>query len=193
MRTTLAAFLILLIGPIAVAQSLVAQRESSLSNSRTDSDARPRTESAVFAGGCFWCTELAFEQLKGVIDVESGYCGGTQATANYAKVHKGATRHAEAIRVTFEPERISYDQLLDVFFDAHDPTQLNRQGEDDVGRHYRSAIFFADNEQKKASEDKIKRLQRKNAYGRRIVTRLEPLEAFYPAEDYHQDYARQHP
>ena len=105
-------------------------------------------ETAVFAGGCFWCTEAVFEQLRGVSDVESGYCGGSQATADYEQVHEGTTRHAEAIRVTYDPAKIRYDQLLDVFFDAHDPTQLNRQGPADVGRQYRSAIFFANDGQK---------------------------------------------
>jgi methionine-S-sulfoxide reductase len=98
-----------------------------------------KTETAVFAGGCFWCTEFAFEQVAGVVDVESGYCGGTKATANYDRVHLGTTAHAEAIRVTYDPNKVSYEDLLAVFFDAHDPTQLNRQGEGDIGRQYRSA------------------------------------------------------
>jgi len=193
MRTTLATLAILLIGPMALAQSIVADSQPLARNAASSGENRLRTETAVFAGGCFWCTELVFEQLKGVVDVESGYCGGTKATANYAKVHQGATRHAEAIRVTFVPEKIRYDQLLDVFFDAHDPTQLNRQGDEDVGRQYRSAIFFANDEQKKEADKKIKQLQRKNVYPRRIVTRLEPLVTFYPAEGDHQDFARHNP
>ena len=159
-------------------------------------ESRPRQhklEVAVFAGGCFWCTELAFEQLKGVFDAESGYTGGTRATANYGQVHQGSTRHAEAVRVTFDPQTISYRQLLDVFFDAHDPTQLNRQGEDDVGKHYRSAIFFANDEQKQQAEAKIDDLRRQKIYKRRIVTRLEPLGEFYPAELEHQNFARLNP
>jgi methionine-S-sulfoxide reductase len=103
---------------------------------------------AVFAGGCFWCTEAAFEQLAGVLDVESGYAGGSADTANYKAVCGGDTGHAEAIRITYDPARITFDQLLAVFFDAHDPTQLNRQG-NDTGTQYRSAIFFADETQKK--------------------------------------------
>lgn len=151
------------------------------------------TETAIFAGGCFWCTEFAFEQLAGVIDVESGYCGGTKATANYDRVHLGTTAHAEAIRVTYNPNAISYDDLLDVFFDAHNPTQLNRQGENDIGRQYRSAIFFANDEQKKQAEAKIAELEAKKVFKRRIVTKLEPLKEFFPAEAYHQDFARRNP
>ena len=147
---------------------------------------------AVFAGGCFWCTEAAFEQLEGVADVESGYSGGAQQTADYESVSSGQTGHAEAIRVTYNANRISYDQLLDVFFDAHDPTQLNRQGAD-VGTQYRSAIFFANDQQKKAAEAKIEQLTKAKAFHRPIVTTLEPLTSFYTAEAYHQDYARNNP
>lgn len=147
-------------------------------------------ETAVFAGGCFWCTELAFEQIKGVIDVESGYCGGTAKTANYWRVHRGTTGHAEAIRVTYDPKEITYEQLLNVFFSAHDPTQLNRQGEDDVGKHYRSAIFYADDAQKEKAQARIDDLTKKKVFKRRIVTKLEPLGEFYPAEVEHQDFAR---
>jgi methionine-S-sulfoxide reductase len=150
------------------------------------------TATAVFAGGCFWCTEAAFEQLEGVLDVTSGYAGGSAETANYRAVCTGATGHAEAIRIMYDPARISYDQLLDVFFDAHDPTQLNRQGAD-VGTQYRSAIFFADDAQRRAAEAKIQKLNEAKAFNRPIATTLEPLGEFYPAEDYHQDYARLNP
>ncbi|MFN0021131.1 MAG: peptide-methionine (S)-S-oxide reductase MsrA [Pirellulaceae bacterium] len=146
----------------------------------------------VLAGGCFWCTEAAFEQLKGVSDVESGYAGGTKETANYEAVCKGNTGHAEVIRITYDPAKISYETLLDVFFDAHDPTTLNRQGAD-TGTQYRSAIFVADNEQRKVAEQKIAQLNSSGHFSRPIVTSIEPLTAFYPAEQYHQDYARQHP
>jgi len=156
----------------------------------TESD---KTATAVFAGGCFWCTEAAFQQLRGVSDVESGYAGGTEATATYEQVSTGRTGHAEAIRVTYDPAKITYDQLLMVFFDAHDPTQLNRQGPD-IGKQYRSAIFFADDEQKKAAEAKIHDLTEHKAYGpRRVVTKLEPLVKFFPAELYHQDYVLHNP
>jgi peptide methionine sulfoxide reductase msrA/msrB len=150
------------------------------------------TATAVFAGGCFWCTEAAFEQLDGVRDVQSGYAGGAAETAHYRRVCDGDTGHAEAIRITFDPKHISYDQLLDVFFDAHDPTQLNGQGAD-LGTQYRSAIFFASEDEKRAAEAKIKQLTAAGAFPRRIVTTLEPLKAFYPAEEYHQDYARRNP
>ncbi len=161
----------------------------------TDSSKKspPKIETAIFAGGCFWCMEAVFEQLKGVSDVETGYCGGTASTASYEQVHTGGTRHAEAIRVTYHPDTISYDQLLDVFFDAHDPTQRNRQGENDIGRQYRSAIFFASDGQKKQAEAKIARLQADKVYKKRIVTRLEPLGTFYPAEEVHQDFASKYP
>jgi methionine-S-sulfoxide reductase len=147
---------------------------------------------AVFAGGCFWCTEAAFEQLEGVSDVTSGYAGGAAETANYEAVCRGDTGHAEVIRITYDPAKISYDQLLEVFFDAHDPTQLNRQG-NDRGTQYRSAIFYADDEQRRAAEIKIKALSERQAFPAPIVTTLEPLKAFYPAEQYHQDYARHNP
>ncbi len=151
-----------------------------------------RTATAVLAGGCFWCTEAAFEQLEGVLDVQSGYAGGAPDTANYKRVCEGDTGHAEAIRITFDPERISYERLLDVFFDAHDPTQLNGQG-NDLGTQYRSAIFYASAAEKRAAEAAISRLTEAHTFKRPIVTSLEPLVEFYPAEEYHQDYARHHP
>jgi methionine-S-sulfoxide reductase len=145
----------------------------------------------VLAGGCFWCTEAAFEQLAGVRDVTSGYAGGSKETANYKRVCDGDTGHAEVIRVTYDPAVISLDTLLSVFFDAHDPTMLNRQGAD-VGTQYRSAIFYADETQKQAAEAKIKELTDKKHFTSPIVTKVEPLVEFFPAEDYHQDYAQQH-
>jgi len=151
-----------------------------------------KQSAAVLAGGCFWCTEAAFEQLEGVIDVTSGYTGGSAETANYRAFCGGDTRHAEAIRITYDPAKISCEKLLDVFFDAHDPTQLNRQG-NDMGTQYRSAIFYASEEEKRIAEAKIRALDEKRAFARPIVTKLEPLGEFYPAEDYHQDYARQNP
>jgi peptide methionine sulfoxide reductase msrA/msrB len=147
---------------------------------------------AVFAGGCFWCTEAAFEQLDGVLDVVSGYSGGTKESANYETVCSGRTGHAEAIRINYDPRRISYDRLLDVFFDAHDPTQLNGQGAD-IGTQYRSAIFFGSDEERRAAQAKIKQLADSKRFAKPIVTMLEPLKEFFPAEDYHQDYARNNP
>src|SRR5438093_12200353 len=151
-----------------------------------------QTKTAVLAGGCFWCTEAAFEQLEGVVDVTSGYAGGLAETANYRAVCGGDTGHAEAIKISYDPAKISYEQLLDVFFDAHDPTQLNRQG-NDVGTQYRSAIFYANEDEKRVAETKIRQLNDSKHFARPIVTTLEPLVEFFPAEDYHQDYARLNP
>jgi methionine-S-sulfoxide reductase len=149
-------------------------------------------EEAVFAGGCFWCTEAAFDQLQGVADVTSGYTGGSASTANYEAVCTGETGHAEAIRVLYDPAKISYEQLLEVFFDAHDPTQLNRQG-NDIGTQYRSAIFYANEQQRQVAAAKIQELDAAGTFASPIVTTLEPLTAFYPAEAYHQNYAQLNP
>lgn len=147
---------------------------------------------AVFAGGCFWCTEAAFEQLEGVSDVVSGYAGGSKETANYQAVCRGTTGHAEVIRIAYDPAKISFSQLLDVFFVAHDPTQLNRQGAD-VGTQYRSAIFYSSESEKELAQNAIAKLNASGALGRPIATTLEPLVEFFPAEGYHQDYARANP
>lgn len=150
-------------------------------------------QSAVLAAGCFWCVEAVFRQLDGVLEVVSGYAGGTAATADYRTVCTGRTDHAEVIRVRFDPTKISFGEILKVFFSvAHDPTQLDRQGAD-VGRQYRSSIFYADEDQRRVAAAYIERLNAENVFGRPVVTRLEPLEAFYPAEDYHQDYAALNP
>lgn len=140
---------------------------------------------ATLAGGCFWCTEAVFLSLKGVEAVESGYIGGTRANPTYEEVCTGATGHAEAIRITYDPDVISYADLLDIFFATHDPTTLNRQG-NDVGTQYRSAIFPHDAAQEADARAAIVRAQADRAD--RIVTAIEPLAAWYPAEDYHQDY-----
>lgn len=148
---------------------------------------------AVLAGGCFWCTEAVFRSLDGVTDVRSGYAGGTAETADYKTVCSGTTDHAEAIEIKYDPSRTSFGEILKIFFSvAHDPTQLNRQG-NDMGRQYRSAIFYADEEQKKVAEAYIEQLTQAGAFSEPIVTTLEPLEAFYQAEDYHQDFAAQNP
>jgi peptide-methionine (S)-S-oxide reductase len=148
---------------------------------------------AVLAGGCFWCVEAVYLQLDGVMSVTSGYAGGTAATANYQAVCTGTTAHAEAVSITYDPARITYGQILKVFFwIAHDPTQLNRQG-NDVGRQYRSAIFYADEQQKKVAEAYIRQLDAARVFPKPIVTTLEPLEAFYEAEAYHQNYAARNP
>lgn len=148
---------------------------------------------AVLAGGCFWCTEAVYRQLDGVLHVEPGYSGGTAETADYKTVCSQTTDHAEVIRIVYDPSKLSFGQLLKVFFSvAHDPTQLNRQGED-LGRQYRSAVFYANEEQKQVAADYIAQLDAAGVFGNRIVTTLEPLEAFYPAEDYHRNYAAIHP
>jgi len=153
----------------------------------------PKTATAVFAGGCFWCTEAVFEQLDGVSSVVSGYAGGKAETADYKLVASGGTDHAEVIAITYDPMTISYEKLLEVFFTvAHDPTQLNRQGPD-WGKQYRSAVFYADEKQKQAAENAIRILTEAKVYSDPIVTTLEPLTKFYPAEDYHQDYVRLNP
>ena len=150
------------------------------------------TRTAVFAGGCFWCVEAVFEQLAGVSDVVSGYAGGTEASADYKKVSSGETDHAEAIQITYDPSKVTYGQLLRIFFGTHDPTTKDRQGPD-WGKQYRSAVFFADDEQKKVAEAYIKQLDEAKAFEAPIVTTLEPLQAFYPAEQYHQDFVAQNP
>ncbi|PYQ68526.1 MAG: peptide-methionine (S)-S-oxide reductase [Acidobacteria bacterium] len=158
-------------------------------------DAAPTAEpqTAVLAGGCFWCVEAVFKEIDGVLEVTSGYSGGTSQTADYETVCSGRTNHAEAVEVRFDPNRVSYGQLLKVFFSvAHDPTQLNRQGADQ-GRQYRSAVFYADEEQKRVAEAYIRQLNAAGAYDSPIVTEVAPLEAFYQAEAYHQDYAERHP
>ncbi len=153
-------------------------------------DGRPAT--VVLAGGCFWCVEGVFEQLDGVLDAVSGYCGGAAETANYKAVCTGTTGHAEAVRITYDPAKISFGRLLQVFFATHDPTTLNRQGPDE-GTQYRSAIFYADEDQKRVAEAYIRQLAEARVFDRPIVTTLEKLEAFHPAEDYHQDYAACNP
>jgi peptide-methionine (S)-S-oxide reductase len=152
------------------------------------------TEStAVLAGGCFWCTEAVFQKLDGVLEVTSGYSGGTEATADYEAVCSGTTDHAEAIRIRFDPRRISYGQLLKVFFAvAHDPTQVNRQG-NDRGRQYRSAVFYANDAQREVAEAYIRQLSEAKVFIDPIATEVVPLDAFYDAERYHQNYAEQHP
>lgn len=146
-------------------------------------------QTVVLAGGCFWCTEAVFEIIEGVEDVVSGYAGGTKETAKYDIVSTGRTDHAEAILITYNPSVISYGQLLKIFFNvAHDPTSLNRQGAD-RGPQYRSAIFYADDEQKKVAEAYIQQINAAHVFDRPLVTKMEKLDKFYTAEGYHQDYA----
>jgi peptide-methionine (S)-S-oxide reductase len=150
-------------------------------------------QTAVLAGGCFWGVEGVFERLNGVLDVASGYSGGDKSTAHYELVGTGRTGHAESVRVTYDPARISYGTLLKVFFSvAHDPTQLNYQGPDH-GTQYRSAIFYANEQQKRIAEQYITKLDAARVFTQPIVTQVVPLKAFYPAESYHQDFMKNNP
>jgi peptide-methionine (S)-S-oxide reductase len=145
------------------------------------------TAKATFGGGCFWCTEAVYAQIKGVKSVVSGYIGGQVENPTYKQVCSGLTGHAEAVEITYDPSVVPYEKLLEIFFSTHDPTTLNRQGAD-VGTQYRSAIFYHDEEQKKVAQQVIIRLNAAKVFPSKIVTKLEPATVFYPAEDYHQDY-----
>lgn len=147
----------------------------------------PEIDTATFAAGCFWCSEAQFQQLAGVDTVISGFIGGTVANPSYKQVTTGRTGHAEAVNVVYHPKEISYDELLEAFFVAHDPTQLNRQG-NDIGTQYRSAIFYHDDMEKQKAEYYIRRLTEEKVYDQPIVTTLEPYTEFYVADDYHQNY-----
>jgi peptide-methionine (S)-S-oxide reductase len=147
------------------------------------------TELATLAGGCFWCLEAVFEQLRGVTKVTSGYSGGSVPNPSYEAVCTGATGHAEVVQVAFNPDEISFRDLLGVFFTIHDPTTLDRQG-GDVGTQYRSAIIYHNDEQRRVAKDLIRELEAEHVFDDPIVTKLEPLQAFYPAEEYHREYYR---
>jgi peptide-methionine (S)-S-oxide reductase len=150
-----------------------------------------KTEVATFGTGCFWCTEAVFQELKGVVKVYSGYMGGHVANPSYEEVCTGTTGHAECLQVFFDPEVLSYDELLEVFWESHDPTQLNRQG-NDIGTQYRSAIFYHTDEQREKAEHYRTQLDKEGAYPNPIVTEITAASTFYPAEDYHQDYYNNH-
>ena len=151
------------------------------------------SETAILAGGCFWGVQGVFQHVDGITSAVSGYAGGDKATAEYEQIGSGRTGHAEAVRVTYDPRKISYGRLLQIYFSvAHDPTQLNRQGPD-IGTQYRSAIFPTDAEQARIAQTYIAQLDQAKVFGRAIVTRIEPGRAFYPAEAYHQDYLTLHP
>ncbi len=158
-----------------------------------DAPASDSQQVAVVAGGCFWGVQAVFEHTKGVTQALSGYAGGTKQLPSYEQVSSGTTGHAESVQIKFNPREISYGQILKIFFSvAHDPTQLNRQGPDE-GTQYRSAIFYANPEQKRVAEAYINQLEKAGVFPSPIVTQLAPLTAFYPAEGYHQDYAINHP
>jgi len=150
------------------------------------------TEIATLGGGCFWCLEAVFEQVRGVERVESGYAGGTAPKPTYQQVCSGTTGHAEVVQIVFDPKVLLFGELLDIFFDIHDPTTLNRQGAD-VGTQYRSVIFYHSPEQKRLAEEKIAALNASGTWRVPLVTQVVPFEAFYRAEDYHQGYFRNNP
>jgi peptide-methionine (S)-S-oxide reductase len=152
--------------------------------------ANAATQQATFGGGCFWCVEAVFESFDGVFSVTSGYAGGKSSNPTYKEVSTGKTGHAEVVQIEFEPAKISYEQLLEIFWETHDPTTLNRQGAD-LGTHYRSIILYQTDEQKRAAEDSMKKAAPR--FQDPIVTEIVPLQKFYPAEDYHQDYFRKNP
>jgi peptide-methionine (S)-S-oxide reductase len=152
----------------------------------------PTGEIATLAGGCFWCLEAVYDELKGVVDVVSGYAGGRVANPSYQQVCNGDTGHAEVVRVAFDPTKISYREILEVFFTIHDPTTLNRQGAD-IGTQYRSAIFYHSDEQKKIAEEVMAEISAEGIWKNPLVTQLEPAPEFYPAEEYHQEYFARNP
>ena len=150
-------------------------------------------ETAVIAGGCFWCTEAVYREVDGILGIRSGYAGGSAETADYRSVCSGTTGHAEAIEIAYDPRRISYGRILKLFFSiAHDPTQLNRQG-NDHGTQYRSAIFYKNEAERSVAEAYVAQIERDRLFNAPIATTLEPLTVFYEAEDYHQDYAARNP
>ncbi|WP_374240657.1 peptide-methionine (S)-S-oxide reductase MsrA [Zoogloea sp.] len=159
---------------------------------RTDKQTDKRTATAILAGGCFWCLEAVFLGLKGVVRVQSGYIGGHEDSPSYERVCSGDTGHAEAVRVEFAPDLLSFEDLLDVFFAIHDPTTPNRQG-NDIGTQYRSAIFYLSPEQEAAARAKIEQLAWEGAFDEPIVTEVEPATTFWPAEAYHDNYFARNP
>lgn len=192
--TDMMRLLVLLMGVVLQAACLQAtDSETAQTKLFTASmDSLAGVDTATFAGGCFWCTEAQFQQLAGVDTVISGYTGGNVAHPAYKQVTTGRTGHAEAINVVYRPDEISYDELLEAFFVAHDPTQLNRQG-NDIGTQYRSAIFYHDAAEKEKAEYYIRRLTEEKAYDQPIVTKVEPYSDFYIAEDVHQNYYNLNP
>jgi len=178
---------------LLLAASASLQAASTLPDPKVDEPPAPGNETAVLAGGCFWGMEAVFEHVKGVSQVVSGYAGGDADTATYEQVSSGNTGHAESVRISYDPSVVTYGQLLKVYFSvAHDPTELNRQGPD-TGTQYRSAVFYANDEQKRIAEDYVAQLQAAKTFRRPIVTEITALEGFHPAEAYHQGYLARHP
>src|SRR5436305_4464535 len=188
-----AAFGALAIATFAPALARAAEDAVIIPPPAIDVAAADTIQTAVIAGGCFWGVQGVFQHTAGVVNAVSGYAGGSKATADYTMVSTGATGHAESVEIKYDPKKISYGKILQIFFSvAHDPTQLNRQGPDS-GTQYRSAIFTASDEQKKVAEAYIAQLNAAKTFRKPIVTKVGPLEAFYPAEAYHQDYLTLHP
>jgi len=183
----------LAVAAFAIAPSLAAEEAVVIPAPASDAQSTGAIQTAILAGGCFWGVQGVFQHTAGVINAVSGYAGGTKATADYNAVSGGNTGHAESVEIKFDPKKISYGKILQIYFSvAHDPTQLNRQGPDS-GTQYRSAIFTTNDEQKKVAEAYIAQLNAAKVYKKPIVTKIGPLEAFYAAEAYHQDYLTLHP
>jgi peptide-methionine (S)-S-oxide reductase len=182
-------FLIQLLPFLSLAQDLPVPEKK---QDAPEGDISGRVEIATFAGGCFWCTEAYFERLKGVQRVVSGYCGGKERNPTYKQVSSGQTGHAESVQITYDPQQISYADLLKVHFATHDPTTPNRQG-NDIGKQYRSVVFYHNPQQKAIAEKYIASLNKSGKYKNMIVTQLVPYTQFWPAEAYHQDYYRKNP
>lgn len=163
-----------------------------MSQEKSRTNSPKRIEVTTLGGGCFWCTEAVFSQLKGVEEIEPGYSGGNVENPSYEQVSIGKTGHAEVAQITFDPAVISFKEILQIFFSTHDPTSLNRQGPD-IGTQYRSVIFYHDDEQKAIAEQVIKEFSDEGAFDAPIVTQVEPLKVFYKAEDYHREYYKRHP
>jgi peptide-methionine (S)-S-oxide reductase len=166
--------------------------DANMKNEKIKPDNQGRMEEATLGGGCFWCIEAAFNEIKGVINVESGYAGGDSASPTYEQVCTGTTGHAEVVQITFDPRIISFREILEIFFTVHDPTTLNRQGAD-VGNQYRSVIFYHNGKQKEVAEQTIAELNAAKVWDKPIVTQVEPFKNFYKAEDYHKKYFDHHP
>jgi len=195
--TTKPLYLVMAVAAMALAVPLLSSRAGELNAeipaALADPAGQATTEVAVLAGGCFWGQQGVFEHVKGVTKVVSGYSGGEAKTANYDQVSEGDTGHAEAVQITFDPRQVTFGQLLKIYFSvAHDPTELNRQGPDE-GTQYRSGIFTASQEQEQTAKAYIAQLDSAHVFAAPIATKVEPLKAFYPAEDYHQDYLVKNP
>ncbi|WP_313261973.1 peptide-methionine (S)-S-oxide reductase MsrA [Sphingobacterium multivorum] len=181
--------ILMLLAALFILGSCQGQQAKKTDFSKLPAKNMAKLDTATFGAGCFWCTEAQFKELKGVVNVVSGYTGGWIKNPTYAQVCTGSTGHAEATNIIFDPHVISYDQLLEAFFVAHDPTELNRQG-NDVGTQYRSAIFVHNKEQLDKTQYYLSALEKEKVYNKPIVTEVVPATVFYPAEDYHQDYYR---